>query len=128
MRAPRQQELADDQADFAAEAAHARRHGHAQHAPSTQKVYSCAVANFARYRGQFPDPLGLEDVRDYRLYLLSRGLEAKSINPIVVVLSLPGARASHHRLLELSSVQRTIRLPPHQAICRHRMNRLCTGE
>ena len=51
--------------------------------PSTMRVYTYAVANFARYHHKSPDQLGLEDVRDYRLHLLSRGLKAKSINPIV---------------------------------------------
>ena len=50
---------------------------------STMRVYTYAVANFARYHHKSPDQLGLEDVRDYRLHLLSRGLKAKSINPIV---------------------------------------------
>ena len=44
--------------------------------PSTIKVYTYAVANFARYHHRSPDQLGLEDVRDYRLHLLSRGLKA----------------------------------------------------
>ena len=51
--------------------------------PSTMRVYTYAVANFARYHHKSPDQLGLEDVRHYRLHLLSRGLKAKSINPIV---------------------------------------------
>ena len=38
--------------------------------PNTQKVYTYAVANFARYHGSSPDKLGIEDVRDYRLHLL----------------------------------------------------------
>ena len=52
-------------------------------APTTQRVYTYAVANFARYHHKSPDQLGLEEVRSYRLHLLSRGLKAKSINPIV---------------------------------------------
>lgn len=51
--------------------------------PSTQKVYTYAVANFARYFGRSPEKLGLEDVRLYRLHLVERGLKATSINPIV---------------------------------------------
>lgn len=54
--------------------------------PSTQKVYSYAVVGFARYHDQSPDKLGIEDIRDYRLHLLSRGLKARSINPIVGAL------------------------------------------
>jgi integrase/recombinase XerD len=52
-------------------------------APATQRVYAYAVANFARYHRKAPDQLGLEDIRDYRLHLIARGLKAKSINPIV---------------------------------------------
>ena len=36
--------------------------------------------------GTSPDKLGIEHVRDYRLHLLSRGLKATSINPIVGAL------------------------------------------
>ena len=54
--------------------------------PNTMKVYTYAVGNFARYHRQSPDKLGLEHVRDYRLHLLSRGLKARSINPIVGAL------------------------------------------
>jgi len=54
--------------------------------PNTQKVYTYAVANFARFHGRSPDRLGLEEVRDYRLHLLARGLKATSINPIIGAL------------------------------------------
>ncbi len=54
--------------------------------PSTQKVYTYAVANFARFHRQSPDKLGLEHVRAYRLHLMERGLKATSINPIVGAL------------------------------------------
>ena len=52
-------------------------------APTTQKVYVYAVANFASFHKQSPDKLGIEEVRDYRLHLMARGLKATSINPIV---------------------------------------------
>jgi site-specific recombinase XerD len=54
--------------------------------PATQKCYTYAVASFARYHHTSPDKLGIEHVRDYRLHLLSRGLKARSINPIVGAL------------------------------------------
>jgi integrase/recombinase XerD len=54
--------------------------------PNTQKVYTYAVANFARFHRQSPDKLGIEHVRDYRLHLMARGLKASSINPIVGAL------------------------------------------
>ena len=53
---------------------------------STQQCYSYAVAGFARYHQTSPDKLGIEHIRDYRRHLLSRGLKAKSINPIVGAL------------------------------------------
>jgi site-specific recombinase XerD len=46
--------------------------------PSTQKIYVRAVANFSIYHGRSPDKLTSEDVRDYRLHLISRGLKATS--------------------------------------------------
>ena len=54
--------------------------------PNTQKVYTYAIANYARFFGQSPDKLGPEDVRLYRLHLIKRGLKATSINPIVGAL------------------------------------------
>ena len=54
--------------------------------PSTQKIYVRAVANFSIYHGRSPDKLTSEDVRDYRLHLISRGLKATSINPIMGAL------------------------------------------
>jgi len=54
--------------------------------PNTQKVYSYAVANFSSFHGRSPDKLGIEHVRVYRLHLLSRGLKATSINPIIGAL------------------------------------------
>ena len=41
--------------------------------PSTQKIYVAAVANFSIFHGRSPDKLTFEDVRDYRLHLISRG-------------------------------------------------------
>ena len=54
--------------------------------PSTQKVYTYAVANFSAFHGRSPDKLGIEQVREYRLHLMSRGLKAASINPIIGAL------------------------------------------
>ena len=44
--------------------------------PNTVKVYTYAIANFARFHHQSPDKLGIDHVRDYRLHLLARGLKA----------------------------------------------------
>lgn len=54
--------------------------------PSTQKIYVRAVANFSIFHGRSPDKLSFEDVRDYRLHLISRGLKPNSINPIMGAL------------------------------------------
>ena len=54
--------------------------------PSTMKVYSRAVANFSAFHHRSPDKLGIEDVRTYRLHLISRGLKPATINPIVAAL------------------------------------------
>ncbi len=54
--------------------------------PSTMKVYSRAVANFSAFHHRSPDGLGVEDVRTYRLHLISRGLKPATINPIVAAL------------------------------------------
>jgi site-specific recombinase XerD len=53
---------------------------------SSKKIYVRAVANFSIYHGRSPDKLTAEDVRDYRLHLISRGLKATSINPIMGAL------------------------------------------
>jgi integrase/recombinase XerD len=54
--------------------------------PSIQKIYVRAVANFSIYHGCTPDRLTSDDVRDYRLHLIARGLKATSINPIMGAL------------------------------------------
>jgi integrase/recombinase XerD len=42
--------------------------------PKTIKVYVHAVAKFAKHFGRSPDQLGQEDVRNYLLHLMERGL------------------------------------------------------
>ena len=54
--------------------------------PSTIKIYVYAVAKFSRFYGRPPDKLTFEDVRDYRLHLLSLGYQPTSINPIMGAL------------------------------------------
>jgi integrase/recombinase XerD len=53
---------------------------------STRKIYVAAVAGFSAYHGRSPDRLTLEDVRDYQLHLVARGLKASSICPIMSAL------------------------------------------
>lgn len=40
--------------------------------PATQRSYLHAVTKFSRYFGRSPDRLGLEDVRAFQVYLVSR--------------------------------------------------------
>jgi integrase/recombinase XerD len=54
--------------------------------PCTKKIYVYAVARFSAFHGRSPDKLTVEDVRDYRLHLISRGLKATSIKPIMGAL------------------------------------------
>ena len=82
-RQSRRQEVPDDTDDHAAAAAHARRHEAAQHGRQHAPIYVRSVAGFSAYHGRSPDQLTLEDVRDYQLHLVARGLKASSICPIM---------------------------------------------
>jgi site-specific recombinase XerD len=53
---------------------------------TTQSNYISAVARFSAFHGRSPDKLGAEDVRDYRLHLISRNLKPNTINPIMGAL------------------------------------------
>src|SRR4051812_47856292 len=55
-------------------------------AVSTRKIYVASVAGFSAFHGRSPDQLTLEDVRDYQLHLVARGLKASSICPIMSAL------------------------------------------
>jgi integrase/recombinase XerD len=48
-------------------------------AAGTRQIYVRSVANFSAFHGRSPDQLTLEDVRDYQLHLVARGLKATSI-------------------------------------------------
>jgi integrase/recombinase XerD len=54
--------------------------------PNTQKAYIRAVANFSKHFGKSPDKLTFEDVRAYQLHLVSRGLQAATIIPIMCAI------------------------------------------
>jgi integrase/recombinase XerD len=54
--------------------------------PNTQYIYISAVARFSAYHRRSPDKLGLEDIRDYHLHLVSRNLKPTTINPIMGAL------------------------------------------
>jgi len=49
--------------------------------PLTQKAYVRAVKNFSKFFRQSPDELNFEDVREYQLHLVSRGLDATDNQP-----------------------------------------------
>jgi site-specific recombinase XerD len=55
-------------------------------AASTRKVYVCSVASFSAFHGRSPDELTLEDVCDYQLHLVARGLKASTICQIMSAL------------------------------------------
>jgi site-specific recombinase XerD len=54
--------------------------------PNTQYIYISAVARFSAYHRRSPDKLGLEDIRDSHLHLVSRKLKPTTINPIMGAL------------------------------------------
>ena len=53
---------------------------------STRRSTSRSVADFSAYHGRSPDQLTFEDVRDYQLHLVARGLKASSICPVMSAL------------------------------------------
>src|SRR5215216_2087195 len=55
-------------------------------AASTRKVYVCSVAGFSTFHGRSPDELTLEDIRDYQLHLVARGLKASTICQVTSAL------------------------------------------
>jgi site-specific recombinase XerD len=54
--------------------------------PLTQKAYVRAVRGFSGFFKRSPDKLTFEDVRNYQLHLLSRGLEVATTIPIMCAL------------------------------------------
>src|SRR5215218_974768 len=55
-------------------------------AAGTRRTYVRSVADFSAFHGRSPDQLTLEDIRDYQLHLVARGLKASSICPIMSAL------------------------------------------
>jgi site-specific recombinase XerD len=54
--------------------------------PNTQRAYIRAIKNFSKHFGKSPDKLTFEHVREYQLYLVSRGLQAATIVPIMCAI------------------------------------------
>jgi integrase/recombinase XerD len=55
-------------------------------AAGTRQIYVRSVTNFSAFHGRSPDQLTLEDVRDYQLHLVARGLKATSICQVMSAL------------------------------------------
>jgi integrase/recombinase XerD len=54
--------------------------------PATQRSYVNAVSKFSRYCGRSPGKLGLDEVRDFQVHLVSKGVSWSSLNQIVCAL------------------------------------------
>ena len=54
--------------------------------PTTQGSYIHAVKKFSLHFGRSPDCLGIEDVRAYQIYLVSRGVAWATLNQVVSAL------------------------------------------
>jgi hypothetical protein len=54
--------------------------------PLTQAAYIRSVANFAAHYRTSPDKLTFEDVRNYQVHLVSRGLKTATIIPIMCAI------------------------------------------
>ena len=54
--------------------------------PATQRSYIHAVSKFSRFFGRSPDRLGLEDVREFHVYLVSHGISWPALNQTVCAL------------------------------------------
>jgi integrase/recombinase XerD len=79
--------VSDERTRDAAAPAHDRRYGDPQHVDGyTQQAYIRAVKNFSLFFRQSPDKLDFENVRQYRLHLAERGLEATTVNQIMCAL------------------------------------------
>jgi len=54
--------------------------------PATQRSYLHAVSKFSRHFRRSPDTLGLEEVRDFQVHLVSKGVSWGSLNQVVCAL------------------------------------------
>jgi integrase/recombinase XerD len=81
--------------------------------PNTQYIYISAVARFSAYHRRSPDKLGLEEIRDYHLHLVSRKLKPNTINPIMGALRFFYGKTlgQKHIVDEISYARRADSLP-----------------
>jgi site-specific recombinase XerD len=54
--------------------------------PATQRSYLHAVAKFSRHFGRAPDRLGLDEVRDFQVHLVAKGVSWGALNQTVCAL------------------------------------------
>ena len=54
--------------------------------PATQRSYLHAVSKFSRHFGRSPDRLGLDEVRDFQVHLVAKGVSWDSLNQVVCAL------------------------------------------
>lgn len=54
--------------------------------PATQRSYISAVSKFSRHFRRSPDRLGLDEVRDFQVHLVAKGVSWGSLNQIVCAL------------------------------------------
>jgi integrase/recombinase XerD len=54
--------------------------------PATQRSYLHAVSRFSRYFGRSPHGLGLEEVREYQVHLVTNGISWPALNQTVCAL------------------------------------------
>ncbi|GLS17844.1 hypothetical protein GCM10007874_08590 [Labrys miyagiensis] len=87
---------------------------------NTQKIHLRAVVGLSAFHGRSADKLALEDVRDYRGHLVTRGLKPASIN-----MSMSGLRLFYATTLgqkHLLMVRKADTLPT--ALSREEVERL----
>jgi hypothetical protein len=48
--------------------------------PAPQRSYIHAVAKFSRHFGRAPDTLGLDEVRDFQVHLVAKGVSWGALN------------------------------------------------
>ena len=62
--------------------------------PATQRSYIHAVSKFSRFFGRSPDRLGLEDVREFQVYLVSQGISWPALNQTVCVSGISASETN----------------------------------
>ena len=96
--------------------------------PNTQKAYIRAVRNFSLHFMKSPDKLTFDDVRKYQLHLISRGLQAATIIPIMCgIRFFYGTTLGARTWPSISRSRRKARHPASRSVAR-RSRALVEGE